>query len=190
MRRKAVIPPGQELISREQLRVRVEELARQITLDYRDKRLVMIGVLKGAFIFTADLCRALDLECEIDFIRVRSYGTARQSAGTIQFTKGPELDLNGKDVLLVEDIVDTGITMAWMRDYFRSGPAATVRICALIDKTERRQVPVEVDYAGFQLDQGFLVGYGLDCAERYRHLPAIHSLEEKEAEGLTPNSTT
>jgi len=168
---------GKEIVSTEQLKVRVEELARQITREYKDQRLILIGVLKGAFIFAADLCRAIDLDLEIDFIQVKSYGVSTRSSGSIHLVKTPSLHLSNKDVLLVEDIVDTGITMAWLRDYFRDSPANTVRICALIDKKERRLVQVDVDYVGFHLDKGFLVGYGLDCAEKYRHLPAIYSLE-------------
>jgi len=156
---------------------RVQELGRQITRDYQGNALVLLGVLNGAFIFAADLCRAIDLDLEIDFIRVASYGTSTISSGNIRLLKEPGIDLAGKDVLLVEDIVDTGTTMAWLQDHFRHSPARSVRICSLIDKKERRIVPVEVDYIGFALDRGFLVGYGLDCAEKYRNLPAIYSLE-------------
>jgi hypoxanthine phosphoribosyltransferase len=159
------------------IRARVEELGRQITADYRGKQLVLLGVLNGAFVFAADLCRAIDLDLEIDFIRVASYGSNTESSGVIRLTKAPELDVSGKEVLLVEDIVDTGATMAWLREHLRSSGAASVRICALIDKKERRTVPVEVEYAGFHLDKGFLVGYGLDCGERHRNLPAVYTLE-------------
>lgn len=165
------------ILSTSQIHDRVEELATRIARDYRGRRLVLLGVLNGAFIFAADLCRAIDLDLEIDFIRVASYGTAKVSSGNIRLLKEPSIDLTGKDVLLVEDIVDTGTTMAWLRDHFRCSPAASVRICSLIDKKERRAVPVEVDYVGFDLNRGFLVGYGLDCAEQYRNLPAIYSLD-------------
>ncbi|ADW16506.1 hypoxanthine phosphoribosyltransferase [Desulfobulbus propionicus DSM 2032] len=164
------------VIGRRRLQQRVQELGRLITQEYRDRQLVLLGVLNGAFIFAADLCRAIDLKLEIDFIRVTSYGASTESSGTIRLLKEPSIDLNGKDVLLVEDIVDTGTTMAWLRDHFRQSPAKSVKICSLIDKQERRIVPVEVDYVGFALDRGFLVGYGLDCAEQYRNLPAIYSL--------------
>jgi len=165
------------IVSTQQLQDRVQELGRQITNDYRGRQLVLLGVLNGAFIFAADLCRAIDLDLEIDFIRVTSYGASTVSSGTIRLLKEPGLELAGKDVLLVEDIVDTGTTMAWLRDHFRDSPARSVRICSLIDKKERRLVPVEVDYIGFALDRGFLVGYGLDYAEKYRNLPAIYSLD-------------
>jgi len=172
-----VKPPRQEIVSTLQLQARVEELGRRITEEYQGRQLVLLGVLNGAFIFAADLCRAINLDLEIDFIRVTSYGTATESSGTIQLLKEPSIDLTGKEVLLVEDIVDTGATMAWLQEHFRKSPANTVRICSLIDKKERRIVPVDVDYIGFALDKGFLVGYGLDCAEKYRNLPAIYSLE-------------
>ena len=170
-------PLRKEIVSSLELQARVQELGRQITGAYQGRQLVLLGVLNGAFIFAADLCRAIDLELEIDFIRVTSYGASTQSSGTIRLLKEPSIDLTGKDVLLIEDIVDTGTTMAWLQDHFRQSPAKTVRICSLIDKKERRSVPVDVDYIGFSLDRGFLVGYGLDCAEKYRNLPAIYSLD-------------
>lgn len=170
--------PGREIIvDSRQIQQRVRELGRQITQDYHGRSLVLLGVLNGAFIFAADLCRAIALDLEIDFIRVTSYGASTESSGTIRLLKEPSIDLSGKDVLLVEDIVDTGTTMSWLQAHFRQSPARSVKICSLVDKMERRVVPVEVDYIGFALDRGFLVGYGLDCAERYRNLPAIYSLE-------------
>ena len=170
-------PLRKEIVSSLELQARVQELGRQITGAYQGRQLVLLGVLNGAFIFAADLCRAIDLDLEIDFIRVTSYGASTQSSGTIRLLKEPSIDLTGKDVLLIEDIVDTGTTMAWLQDHFRQSPAKTVRICSLIDKKERRSVPVDVDYVGFSLDNGFLVGYGLDCAEKFRNLPAIYSLD-------------
>lgn len=170
-------PLRKEIVSSLQLQARVEELGRQITKEYQGRQMVLLGGLNGAFIFAADLCRAIDLDMEIDFIRVTSYGTSTESSGTIRLLKEPSIDLTGKDVLLIEDIVDTGTTMAWLQNHFRQSPANTVRICSLIDKKERRSVPVDVDYIGFSLDKGFLVGYGLDCAEKYRNLPAIYALD-------------
>ena len=164
------------VLSRTRIHERVRELGRQISADYRDGQLVLLGVLNGAFVFCADLCREIDLDVEIDFIRVASYGAATESSGTISLLREPSLDLVNKDLLLVEDIVDTGTTMAWLVDHFQRCAARSVRICALIDKHERRRVAVTVDYAGFVLDQGFLVGYGLDSAERYRNLKAVYTL--------------
>jgi len=171
------LPGREEIVGSRQLQERVRELGRQITRDYHGRRLVLLGVLNGAFVFAADLCRAIALDLEIDFIRVTSYGASTESSGTIRLLKEPSIDLAGKDVLLVEDIVDTGATMAWLQEHFRQSPAISVKICSLIDKKERRVVPVEVDYIGFSVNRGFLVGYGLDCAEKYRNLPAIYSLE-------------
>ncbi|WP_028581041.1 hypoxanthine phosphoribosyltransferase [Desulfogranum japonicum] len=164
------------VIGPEQIQSKVVDLGKQITTDYADKSLLILGVLNGAFIFTADLCRAISLDMEIDFIRVASYGSSISSSGEICLRKAPEGDLRGKDILLVEDIVDTGSTLAWLRDYFADQGAASVKICALIDKTERRNVDVHVDYPGFTVEEGFLIGYGMDYAEKYRNLSAIYSL--------------
>lgn len=167
------------VIDRQAIAGRVAALGRQVKNDYQGKQLALIGVLNGAFIFLADLARAIDMELEIDFIRVASYGNAASSSGSVVLRKEPELDLVGKHVLLVEDIVDSGITVAWLQDYFSvQHQAASVKICALIDKQERRLVPVQADYVGFQISSGFLVGYGLDCAQQHRNLPDICSLEE------------
>ena len=170
--------PGRQLVlSREQIRERVEQLAARITDDYTGTEPVLIGVLNGAFIFLADLVRSMAIPHHIDFIRVASYGHGSDSSGTIRLAKDVEFDLKRRHVLLVEDIVDTGTTLAWLRETFAEKLAASVRICALIDKKERRQTPVAIDYTGFTLKEGFLVGYGLDYAEQYRYLPEIYSLQ-------------
>lgn len=166
------------ILQRREIAERIETLGRQIGTEYTGKKLVAIGILNGAFIFLADLVRAIDLPLEVDFIRVASYGHSTESSGSITLSKEPELDLAGKDVLLVEDIVDSGATMAWLRKYFTAQHKAnSVKCCTLIDKSERRTVEVQIDYAGFKLEKGFLVGYGLDCAQAYRNLPEICSLE-------------
>jgi hypoxanthine phosphoribosyltransferase len=161
------------LFSRQAIADRGEELGREITEDYQGRPLVLIAVLKGAFMFLADLARAVDLPVEIDFIRVASYGDATTTSGTVRLTKSPEVDLAGKHVLLVEDIVDTGTTLVWLRQYFKEHKAASVKMCALVDKFGRRESEVFIDYAGFQVEQGFLIGYGLDYAEQYRNIPEI-----------------
>lgn len=163
------------VFSRQAIDDRVRQLGREIAIDYRERPLVLVGVLNGAFIFLADLARAIDLPVTIDFIRVASYGDATTTSGTIRLTKPPETDLTGKDILLVEDIVDTGTTLAWLRQYFKEHQVASIKICALIDKHERRKAEVVVDYSGFQVEKGFLIGYGLDHAEQYRNLPAIYT---------------
>ena len=165
------------ILSKEQIAERVQKLGQQISQDYQGKELILVGVLNGAFIFMADLARAISIPVQIDFIRVASYGKSSQSSGTITLSKEVELSLQGKDVLLVEDIIDSGTTMAWLLDYFKGQQTNSVRSCTLIDKKERRQVEVEADYAGFSIDHGFLVGYGLDYAEQYRYLTGVYHLE-------------
>lgn len=162
------------VIDRQQLAERIAALGQQITADYHGKKLVLLGVLNGAFIFLADLARVIDLELEIDFIWAASYGNAAESSGSVVLRKEPELDLAGKDILIVEDIVDSGLTIALLREHFTAKhQAASIKVCALIDKRERRTVDVQVDYAGFTLASGFLVGYGLDYAQKWRNLPDI-----------------
>mgnify|MGYP001045601772 CR=1 FL=1 len=163
------------VISKERLQETVCALGARISADYAGKELVLVGVLNGAFIFLADLVRAVSIPHQIDFIRVASYGQSDSSSGTIRMAKDIELDIRGKHVLLVEDIVDTGTTLAWLSERFKDKQAASVKICALIDKKERRKTEVPLDYLGFVRD-GFLVGYGLDFAEQYRSLPEIYSL--------------
>lgn len=166
------------ILSEVQLNQRVRELGERISQDYAGKSLVLIGVLNGAFVFMADLARALCLEhVQIDFIRVSSYGNGSESSGEITLTKDVELDLEGKDVLLVEDIIDTGRTLAWLKQDFQRRNSASVRICALIDKAERREIDISPDYTGFAVSEGFLVGYGLDYAEDFRHLSEVSHLE-------------
>ncbi len=167
------------LLQRQEITERVNTLGQQLTKDYAGKKPVVIGILNGAFIFLADLVRAMDLAVEVDFIRVASYGQATETNGSITLSKEPELDLKGKDVLLVEDIVDSGTTMDWLHNYFTTEHQPnSIKTCTLINKSERRAVDVAIDYIGFEIDKGFLVGYGLDCAQTYRNLPQICSLEE------------
>ncbi len=166
------------ILSEAQLHGRVRELGERISRDYSGKSLVLIGVLNGAFIFMADLARAICLEhVQIDFIRVCSYGNGSESSGEITLTKDVELDLEGKDVLLVEDIIDTGRTLAWLKQAFQQRNTASVRICTLIDKAERREIDITPDYTGFAVAEGFLVGYGLDYAENFRHLSEVAHLD-------------
>ena len=165
------------VFSTEQIEKKVAELAAQISADYAGKDLVLIGVLNGAFIFLADLSRAVSVPHTIDFIRVASYGDSYTSSGSIRLAKDVELDLKDKHVLLVEDIIDTGTTLSWLTEKFHHNQAASVRICTLIDKQERRRSQVPIDYVGFTVETGFLVGYGLDYAERHRHLPEIFTFD-------------
>ena len=164
------------LISQEEIRTQVKEAGRKISVDYKDKKLVLAGVLKGAFVFLADLTREITIDHEIDLIGVSSY-SGTSSTGEITFTKKPDINLEGKDVLLVEDIVDTGNTLTALMDYINTLNPASVRICSLIDKRERRETKIDVAYSCFTLEQGFIVGYGLDYNELYRNLPAIFDLK-------------
>jgi hypoxanthine phosphoribosyltransferase len=168
---------GKIVLSRAEIQEKVRELGRRISHDFRQDELLLVGVLNGAFIFTADLAREIDLPVRVDFIRVASYGAGSSSSGVINFIKDVELPVAGRKVMLVEDIVDTGRTIARLQDHFSRQGAGSVHICALIDKRERREVEVRVDYAGFTVAEGFLVGYGLDYAEQYRNLPDVYHLE-------------
>ncbi|MBI5558265.1 MAG: hypoxanthine phosphoribosyltransferase [Deltaproteobacteria bacterium] len=169
------------ILTRQQIQKKVEELGRRISEDFRDEELLLVGVLNGAFIFLADLAREIALDLRIDFIRVASYGAGSSSAGTVTFTKDVELPVRGKKILLVEDIIDTGRTIARLKQHFLGQGAVSVQVCALIDKKERREVEVQADYTGFDVAEGFLVGYGLDFAEQHRCLPDIYHLENPTA---------
>lgn len=164
-------------ISRDAIAQRVAELAREIARDYGQDKPILIGVLNGSVFFFADLVRALDLPCEIDFVRAASYGMSMDSSGCIRLTKEPEIPLEGRRVLLVEDIVDTGQTISLLIETLRHQNPQELKICVLIDKLERRTQEVPIDYYGFRVEEGFLVGYGLDYAEQYRQLPEIFTLE-------------
>ncbi len=165
------------VISKEEIHSRVGQLGKIISKDYQGKKLVIVGVLNGAFVFLADLVRSISIPHQIDFVRVASYGESDKSSGVIRVSKDVELDMTDVDVLLVEDIVDTGTTLHWLQQHFLEKQAASVRVCAFIDKHERRVKKVSVDYKGFVVDIGFLVGYGLDYAEQYRHLQEVYSLQ-------------
>jgi len=165
------------IITQKDISDRVKELGAAITKDYENRRLLVIGILNGAFIFMADLVRAIKCDMEIDFVRVASYGMST-TAGSLRFTKDIELDPKGKDILVVDDIIDTGRTLLHLSRTFAARGASSVRFCALIDKKERREVDLTVDFVGFTVEQGFLVGYGLDCREQYRHLPQVYHLKD------------
>lgn len=164
------------LISREDIARRVAELAAEVSRDYAGRDLVMVGVLKGAFIFLADLVRALPSPVVVDFVRLRSYGAGTTSSGEIHITKDVEESLQGKDVLIVEDIVDLGLTLDFLKKHLLTHQPRSLKICCLIDKRERRAVEVPLDYTGFVVEKGFLVGYGLDCGEQNRTWPEIYEL--------------
>ncbi|BDG60916.1 hypoxanthine phosphoribosyltransferase [Caldinitratiruptor microaerophilus] len=162
------------LIAEADLKQKVTELARRISADYAGKSLLVVGVLKGAFVFCADLLRQFQgVDAQVDFIASSSYGAATESSGAVKILKDLDTAVEGRHVLLVEDIVDTGLTLRYLRDHIERQQPASVRICVLLDKPSRRQVDVPVDYVGFEIPDEFVVGYGIDWAERYRYLPYI-----------------
>lgn len=165
-----------ELISTEQLNQCVDGLASRINRDYEGKSVVMVGILKGAFIFMADLARRLSMPLTLDFVRLASYGNETSTSGTVKITKDMEMSATGRHIIVVEDIVDTGTTLKWYLEYLWAQNPESVRVCALIDKHERREVEVPLDYVGMAVDTGFLVGYGLDFSEKHRNLPAIYEV--------------
>lgn len=154
----------------------VKRLSAEISKEYKNRDLVLIGVLKGAFIFLADLARNLTIPAEIDFVRLSSYGSETESSGDVQILMDIELSIDGKDVIVVEDIVDTGYTIEFLAEHLRRKKAASVKICVLLDKSERRKCQVSLDYVGFGIPRGFLVGYGLDCNEKYRNLKDVYEI--------------
>jgi hypoxanthine phosphoribosyltransferase len=155
----------------------VGTIARRISLDYKDRELVLIGVLKGAFIFLSDLIQNLTIPAKVDFVGASSYSSGTSSSGNIRLTKEVDIDLRNKDILIVEDIVDTGLTLFYIVDYLKSFNPKTIKICTLVDKHERREAKVNIDYACHVHEKGFLVGYGLDYLEDYRDLPGIYHLK-------------
>lgn len=165
------------LISEEELKKRVVEMGREIARDYEGKNLTIVGILKGAVIFFADLARAIDLPIQMDFMSVSSYGSGQISSGVVQIIKDLDADVTGRHILLVEDIIDTGITLAYLKEYLSNRGASSVKICTLLDKPSRREKAVHVDYIGFKMPNEFLVGYGMDYAEDYRNLPYIGVLK-------------
>ncbi len=164
-------------ITAEEIRDRVREVGQEISRSYDDDApLICVCVLKGAFLFFSDLIRNIDREIEVDFVRLASYGTATARGEDIVFSKDMEVPVDGKHVLIVEDIVDTGHSMDFLLHVLKKRNPKSLKICALIDKHERREIDIEVDFPGFDIPSGFIVGYGLDYAERYRELDAIYEL--------------
>jgi hypoxanthine phosphoribosyltransferase len=171
------MPELTPVFTHEAIRQKIAKVAERISDDYRQRELILFGVLKGAFIFLSDLARCLTIPVKIDFVRVSSYRNNMSSSGNIQLTYEPDTDVCGKDVLIVEDIVDTGLTMKYLISYFQSKNPRSVKVCALIDKRERRKAEVPLAYVCHVAQGGFLVGFGLDYAEQYRNLKDICSLK-------------
>ena len=167
------------LISEEQIQRRISELAAQITEDYRDKEPILVCILKGAVMFFADLLRELDFPLVTDFMAISSYGSSTKSTGVVKLVKDLDRDICGRDVLVVEDIVDSGMTLSYIKKEFAQRGAASVRIATLLDKPARRRVELDVDYSCFVIPDAFVVGYGLDYDEKYRNLPDIGVLHPR-----------
>jgi hypoxanthine phosphoribosyltransferase len=169
---------GEILVQADQLKHRIRELGEQISRDYEDKDLLLVGVLKGAVFFLSDLMRHISIPCEVDFMAVASYGSATDSSGVVRILKDLDAAIEGRDVLIVEDIVDSGLTLKYLlRNLGARGPAS-LEVCALLTKPERRKVELRAAYVGFEIPNKFVIGYGLDFAERYRNLPYVAALVE------------
>jgi len=170
---------GEVLIEGDVLQARIDELGAQISADYEDRDLLLVGVLKGAVFFMADLMRRLTVPCEIDFMAISSYGDSTDSSGVVRILKDLDINIEGRHVLVVEDIIDSGLTLSYLiRNLEARGPA-TLEICALLTKPERREIDVPVRYVGFEIPNRFVIGYGLDFAELYRNLPYVGVLDPR-----------
>lgn len=166
------------LLTRDQIQRRVRQLAQQISRDYRGKEILFICILKGAFVFLSDLMRKVDVPVQVDFIGVSSYGSETVSSGHIRVTRESTIPIEGRDVIVIEDIIDSGRTLKFLADELRSKRPQSLRVCCLLDKKPRREVEFEADYVGFDIEDLFVVGYGLDVNEQYRNLPGIHYVVE------------
>jgi hypoxanthine phosphoribosyltransferase len=169
---------GEILIDEETLAARVAELGAEVSADYEGRDLLLIGVLKGAVFFMADLMRHLTVACEVDFMAISSYGDATDSSGIVRILKDLDINIEGRDVLVVEDIIDSGLTLSYLMRNLESREPASLEVCALLTKPSRREIDVPVRYVGFEIPNKFVVGYGLDFAERYRNLPYVGVLDE------------
>ena len=161
------------LISEEEIAKRVKELGKQLAEDYKGKELLVVGILKGCMLFLSDLVRTIDLPLTLDFMVVSSYGATTKSSGVVRIVKDLEREIEGKDVLIVEDIVDTGLTLSYLVENFKARNPKSVKVCSLLDKPDRRKAQVEIQYIGFKIPDEFVVGYGLDYGENYRNLPFV-----------------
>ena len=169
---------GEILVQRDELAHRVRELAEEISRDYEGRELLLVGVLKGAVFFLSDLMRHLEAECEVDFMAVSSYGSSTDSSGVVRILKDLDASIEGRDVLIVEDIVDSGLTLSYLMRTLQARDPASLEVCALLTKPERRKVDLPIRYVGFEIPNRFVIGYGLDHAERFRNLPYVAVLED------------
>ena len=165
---------GRAVVAPDDLQQRVAELGKEITADYQDRPPLLVGVLKGAFVFMSDLARAIELPVEFDFMAVSSYGSATRTSGVVRIVKDLEIDLTGRDVLIVEDIVDSGLTLAYLRRNLAARNPLSLEVCALLVKEGLQRTELNLKYVGFTIPPDFVIGYGLDVSERYRNLPGIY----------------
>lgn len=169
---------GHVMIDQQQILRRAAELGRQITSDFAGESVILVGILRGAVVWMADIMKAIDLDVSIDFMEVSSYGASTETSGRIKINKDIQEDIEGKNLIIIEDIVDSGRTLEFLKQHLEAKKAKKVKICTLLDKPERRQVEIKVDYVGFTVEDKFIVGYGLDFDQKYRNLPYITFLEE------------
>ena len=172
---------GEVMITEEEILRRAREIGQQITEEYAGERIVLIGILRGAVVWMADLMKRIDLDVEIDFMACSSYGASTRSSGVVKINKNLDSDIEGRHVIIVEDVVDSGITLKYLKQYLANRHPKSVRICALLDKPSGRKTDLNADYVGFTVDDLFIVGYGLDFNQKYRQLPYITCLREKAA---------
>jgi hypoxanthine phosphoribosyltransferase len=170
---------GEILVQQDELAHRVKALGEQISAEYEGRTLLLVGVLKGAFFFLSDLMRELDVPCEVDFMAVASYGSSTDSSGVVRILKDLDASIEGRDVLIVEDIVDSGLTLSYLLRTLKARDPASLEVCALLTKPERRKVDLPIRYVGFEIPNRFVIGYGLDQAERFRNLPYVAVLSEE-----------
>lgn len=168
----------QKLFDEEQIRAAVTRLAESITRDFDDEEIVFVSVLKGSFMFISDLMKEIKNPVVVDFIRATSYGSGTTTSGKVTLTKDLETDITGRNVIIIEDIIDSGLTLTAIKELLLARKPRALKICALVDKRARRKIAIEGDYIGFSIEDGFIVGYGVDYAERYRNLPAIYTVEQ------------
>ena len=174
---------GRPIVTQEEMRARIRELGKQITADYAEKDLILVGILKGAYAFYADLARAIRIPLRVDFLVVTSYGSKGNTSGKVKMMTDLTEDIAGRDVILVEDIVDSGRTVKYLLDTLSKQRPKSIRVCALLSKPERRKVNVSIDYVGFEIPNKYVVGYGLDYQQKYRNLPYLAVLDTVDDEG-------
>jgi hypoxanthine phosphoribosyltransferase len=167
---------GETLFTQEQIETRASEIGRQISEDFAGEEVLLVGILRGAVMWLSEVSKSVTIDAEMDFMAVSSYGDSTKSSGVVKINKDLESSIEGKNVIIVEDIVDTGVTLNYLVDYLRSKQPKTLSICTLLDKPTRRKEPVHVDYLGFEVEDVFIIGYGLDVAQKYRNLPYITSV--------------